>query len=229
MSKIMIIAGFGTGISMAVAERFGGEGFTLALVARSSERLAAGVQALAAKGIRAEAFVSDLSNPEAVKAVIGQVRAKLGPISVLHWNAYMGAAGDLLTAPIAEIRALFDVPVTSLIAAVQAALPDLAAQKNSAILVTNGGLGLIDPAVDAMAVGWNAMGLAVANAAKHKAVGLLSAKLHPQAVYVGEVIVLQPVKGTSWDNGTATLEASTIAGRFWDLYSARGPVSVNVG
>jgi NAD(P)-dependent dehydrogenase (short-subunit alcohol dehydrogenase family) len=229
MSKIMIIAGFGTGISMAVAERFGREGFTLALVARNAERLAAGAQALAAKGVRAEAFVSDLSNPEAVKAVIGEVRAKLGPISVLHWNAYMGAAGDLLTAPTAEIRALFDVPVTSLIAAVQAALPDLAAQKNSAILVTNGGLGLIDPAVDAMAVGWNTMGLAVANAAKHKAVGLLSAKLQPQAIYVGEVIVLQPVKGTSWDNGTATLEASTIAGRFWDLYSARGPVSVNVG
>jgi NADP-dependent 3-hydroxy acid dehydrogenase YdfG len=229
MSKIMVIAGFGTGISMAVAEKFGAEGFTLALVARNSERLAKGVQALAAKGVRAEAFATDLSNPDAVKAVIGQVRAKLGPITVLHWNAYMGAAGDLMTAPSGEIRALFDVPVTSLVMAVQAALPDLGAQKSSAVLVTNGGLGLSDPAADAMAVGWNAMGLAVANAAKHKAVGVLAAKLEPQAIYVGEVVVLQPVKGTSWDSGNATLDASTVAARFWDLYSARGPVSVNVG
>ena len=230
MAKTLVIAGFGTGISAAVAERFGREGFSLALVARQADRLAEGVKALAAKGIRAEAFPADLADPVAVKTVVGQIRAKLGPVTVLHWNAYAAAAGDLLTADAASLRALFDIPVTSLVIAVQGLLPDLVTAKGAAaVLVTNGGLGLLDPAVDAMAVTWNAMGLAVANAAKHKAVRLLAAKLAPQGVYVGEVVVLQSVKGTAWDNGSATLEASAIAARFWESYQARGPLTTNVG
>jgi hypothetical protein len=118
--------------------------------------------------------------------------------------------------------------VTSLIATVQAAASDLRATKG-AVLVTNGGLGLLDPAVDAIGVGWKAMGLSVANAAKHKLVRLLAEQLKPDGVYVGEVAVLQPVKGTLWDSGSATLEASTIAEKFWQIYSERRPLTVQVG
>jgi len=229
MTKTMLIAGFGPGISMAVAERFGREGFALGLVARNQERLASEAKALAGKGIRAEIFPGDVADPGAVPALIAGVRAKLGRVGVLHWNAYAGHAGDLLTADPASLRAVFDVPVVSLVTAVQSLLPDLTGQPQSAVLVTNGGLALPDPAVDAMAVGWNAMGLAVANAAKHRVVRLLNAKLAPQNVYVGEVMVMRPVKGTSWDDGTSTLEASTIANRFWESYQSRGPISVTVG
>ena len=229
MSKTMLVAGFGTGISMAVAERFGRAGFALGLIARNRERLASEAKALGDKGIRAEIFPGDLSDPASVGPLVAAARAKLGPITVLHWNAYSGQAGDLLTADVASLRALFDVPVVSLVAAVQALLPDLSSQAQSAVLVTNGGLGVADPAVDAMAVGWNTMGLALANAAKHKAVRLLNAKLSPLSIYVGEVMVMKTVKGTAWDDGTATLEAPAIAERFWESYQSRGPVSVMVG
>jgi len=43
MSKSTVIVGFGPGISTAVAGKFGAEGFSVALVARSPERLDAGV------------------------------------------------------------------------------------------------------------------------------------------------------------------------------------------
>jgi hypothetical protein len=55
-----------------------------------------------------------------------------------------------------------------LLAVVQAALPDLKASKEGAVLVTNGGLAFADPKIDAMAVQWGSMGLAMVNAAKHK-------------------------------------------------------------
>ena len=71
--------------------------------------------------------------------------------------------------------------------------------------------------------------LGVANAAKHKAVRLLATKLRPEGIYVGEVMVLQPVKGTAWDNGSATLEASTVGAKFWEIYLGRTEVSVQVG
>jgi NADP-dependent 3-hydroxy acid dehydrogenase YdfG len=49
MSKTIIIVGFGPGVSTAVAERFGAEGLSVALIARSQARLTAGVEALKAK------------------------------------------------------------------------------------------------------------------------------------------------------------------------------------
>jgi NAD(P)-dependent dehydrogenase (short-subunit alcohol dehydrogenase family) len=229
MSKTLLVAGFGPGISTAVAEKFGKEGFSVALVARSAERLQAGVKALQAKGIQAAAFPADLSTPAAIPQLIENVRRQLGPISVVHWNAYGGGAGDLLSADPAEVRALFEIPISSLLATLRAALPDLRQQQQeAALLVTNGGLGLFDDQVDALAVQWNAMGLAVANSAKHKLVRVLAQKLKPEGIYVGEVMVLSLVKGTPWDQGNATLEASSVANQFWELYRGRSQVSVSI-
>jgi NADP-dependent 3-hydroxy acid dehydrogenase YdfG len=229
MAKTIVLCGFGTGISTAIARKFGAQGFRVALVARNAERLASAVKSLASEGIEAAAFPADLADPSSIKKVIGDVQKQLGPITVLQWNAYASGSGDLLQADAEALQRIFQIPVSSLLLAVQAALPDLRQQQNAAVLVTNGGLGLIDPKVDAMAVAWGAMDLAVANAAKHKLVGVLSAKLAPEKIYVGEVVVLGTVKGTAWDNGSATLEAADIAKRFWDLYSERTVVSVNHG
>src|SRR5580698_9883138 len=102
MTKTIIVGGFGPGISTAVAERFGKEGFAVALVGRNAERLAAGLTALAAKSVRAQAFQADLAKPDDIRAMVAKVQAALGPISVLQWTAYTGGAGDLLTASPAE-------------------------------------------------------------------------------------------------------------------------------
>jgi NADP-dependent 3-hydroxy acid dehydrogenase YdfG len=229
MAKTLLVCGFGPGISSAVAEKFGREGFSIALAARNVERLEGGVKALEAKGVRAAAFPADLGNPEAVKGLIDSVQVKLGSITVLHWNAYAGGAGDLLSADTAAIRRVFDVPVLGLLSAVQAALGDLRKSKDSALLVTNGGLGFFDAQADAMAVQWGAMDIAVGNSAKHKLVALLAEKLKGDGIYVGEVVVLGLVKGTAFDDGNATIQASSIADKFWELYRARSQVSVNVG
>src|SRR6188768_1216096 len=139
MAKTIIVCGFGPGVSAAVAEKFGAQGYAVALVARNAERLAAGVKALEAKGIQAAAFTAELGSATAIKTLIPQVREKLGPIAVLHWNAYSGSAGDALSADAAALQAVFDVAITGLVTAVQESLGDLKAAKGG-ILVTNGGL-----------------------------------------------------------------------------------------
>lgn len=227
--KTIIVCGYGPGISNAIAERFGREGFSVALVARNEGRLADGVKALRDKGIEAAAFPADLGDAAAIRGVVEKVRSTFGPVTVLQWNAYGTGAGDLTTASAAELRGIFDVPVFGLLSAVQEVLPDLRKDKESALLVTNGGLGYFDPNVDAVAAQWGVMGLAVANAAKHKVVGLLSEKLKGEGIYVGEVVVLSTVKGTAFDQGNATIEAGTVADTFWTLYRERSVVSTNVG
>ncbi len=62
MSKTIVVVGFGPGISTGVAEKFGAEGFAVALVGRSKDRLDSGVAGLTAKGINAAAFVADAAS-----------------------------------------------------------------------------------------------------------------------------------------------------------------------
>jgi len=228
MPKTIVICGYGPGVSKAVAEKFGAERFQLALVARTADKLAAGVTALRAKGIKASAFTADLSDPMSVREVVKKVQAALGPISVVVWTAANGGAGDLAMADAAATRGVLDVAVTCLLAAVQEALPDLRQEKDAAILVTNGGLGRFDPRADALAVQRNSMGLSVANAAKHKLVGVLAVKLKPENIYVGEVMILGNVKGSASDDGRATVDSAAVAGKLWELYQARDAVTADI-
>jgi NADP-dependent 3-hydroxy acid dehydrogenase YdfG len=225
MSKTILVCGYGPGISNAVAERFGAEGFQVALAARNGDRLATGVKALEAKGIRAAGFATDLADPTAAQALPGKVREKLGPVTVVEWNPYSVGAGDLLAADPAEIRGALDIAITSLLAVVRGALPDLKQQKDAAVLIINGGFGYADPQVDAAGVQFNAMGLSVANAAKHKLAGLLAKKLQPDGIYVGEAMVMGTVKGTAYDTGQGTIAPSKVAGKLWDLYRARAAIT----
>ena len=228
MSKTIVIVGFGPGISTAMADKFGAEGFTVVLMARNRERLDAGVKALWAKGYTAGAFIADAADPASIRAALGHARSALGPITVIHWNAYGGhETGDLLAADPAAVGDVFGVGVVGLLAAVQDALPDLKAAGDGALLVTNGAFGLIDAQIDAMCVGMKTSGVGLANAAKDKLVGLLSAQLAGEGVYVGQVMVAGAVKGTAWapEGG---IEASKIADKFWALYQARSEIRAQV-
>lgn len=226
MKKVIIVCGHGPGISDAVARKFGKEGYAVALVARSAGRVETAAAALTEAGITAKAFPCDLGDADAVRRLVQDVRTSLGPISVVHWNAYTGGAGDLTTATQAELTTVFNVGVYGLIAAVQEALPDLREQRG-AVLVTGGGFAFYDAQTDKMIVQWNTMGLALTKAAQHKAVGLLHQKLAPEGVYVGEVVVLGLVKGTAFDSGHAQLEPADIAERFFALQHERTQISVN--
>jgi short-subunit dehydrogenase len=230
MSKTILVAGYGPGISDAVARKFGAEGFAVALVARSEARLATGARALEALGVRVATFPTDLGDANAARALAARVRATLGPVTVLHWNAYAGLAGDLLKAEVAELRAALDVGVIGLVAALQGAHADLKAETRPAVLVTGGGFSAYNAKIDAMAVGANAMGLSLVKAAQHKLVGLLAERLREDGIYVGEVTVLGTVKGSAFDRaGHGTVEASAVADAFWKLYTEREPLVTNVG
>jgi NAD(P)-dependent dehydrogenase (short-subunit alcohol dehydrogenase family) len=227
--KTIVVCGHGPGISDAVARKFGREGFDVALVARNAERVGRAAEALATQGISARGFGCDLGDLAAVAKTIAQVRAELGPITVLHWNAYTRVEGDLLDGDLAAVRHALDVSVIGLIAAARASLGDLREQKDSAaILVTGGGFGVDDPRVNGMAAQWGAMDLALQKGSQHKLTGLLHAKLAAEGIYVGEVVVQGMVKGTAFDRGNATLESSAIADRFFEIYRARKEISVVV-
>ncbi|MBV8681733.1 MAG: SDR family NAD(P)-dependent oxidoreductase [Caulobacteraceae bacterium] len=231
MPKTIVVVGYGPGVSTSVAEKFGAEGFSVALVARNPAKLAAGVEAMKAQGITAGAFPADAGDAASIRGAISKARAALGPIGVLHWNAISGAGlGDLLAVDPTRLRGLFDVALVGLVGAVQEALPDLKAAGDGAILVTNGAFGELNPMIDAFAISLGEVGVPLANAAKAKLVGLLSTRLKNDGVYVGEVTIAGVVKGTAPDNpALPTIEGAAIADAFWRLYKARDEIRARIG
>ena len=147
--------------------------------------------------------------------------------------AYSGEVSDLLAADASDVRGLFDVAVGGLLATVRAALPDLQKTKG-AVLVANGGFGNLDPMTDAYVVKMGAMGLALSDATKDKLVGILSERLKRDGVYVGEVIVVGPVKGTASEKSGVgkeigpTIEPARIASTFWRLLERRDEIRARV-
>lgn len=73
MAETIAVIGAGPGLGLAVARRFGREGFRVALVARSAQRLRAFAAELAAEGIEATAFPADITRSEGLADRIGQI------------------------------------------------------------------------------------------------------------------------------------------------------------
>jgi NADP-dependent 3-hydroxy acid dehydrogenase YdfG len=226
MPNTIVVCGYGPGISAAVARKFGAQGYQVALVGRTAARVEAGAASLREAGVQAKAFTCDLGDPAAVTQMLDAVREQLGPVHTLYWNAYGNGAGDLLTCDPTELRAVFDVAVVGLVAAVQRSLADLKANKG-AVLITGGGFAYYEDGPTKMANEYNLMGTALGKAAQHKATVSLHHKLADTGVFVGELVVLGLVKGTalSADYG---MDADLVADAAWKLAQERNEVFVRV-
>lgn len=230
MAPVIVVAGYGIGISAAVATSFAKKGFSVALLSRTQARLDAAAEVLKTEhGVEARGFAVDLSDFEAVKGTIAKIHNELGKVTVLLWNPYGGAKG-ILDGAEQDYVSEFKVTTSGLLAAVQAAHEDMKSQPGeSAVLVTGGGLGMEHEASVKMAVAWNAASLAIGKAAQRKAVDIIAETLAGDGIYVGEVTVMAAVKNTAFDaQGTATLTPEEIADKFQEIYAARSPRRVQL-
>jgi NADP-dependent 3-hydroxy acid dehydrogenase YdfG len=228
MQKVLVIVGFGPGTATAVAKKFGSEGFQIALVGRNEERLAAGVAMLQTHGITSFGFQADASRPPSVRDVLKKIRSQMGPITVLHWNAYGMEVPDILNADLTALHRDLDVSVFGLLAATDEVRADMRSNNESAILVSTGGLAAISPQSDEIATQLHMAGLALGSTVKHKLVGLLAQALKPEDIYVGEVTTFSTIRNTPGENSHDSVDPAVIAEQFWELYRSRDEVRATV-
>jgi NAD(P)-dependent dehydrogenase (short-subunit alcohol dehydrogenase family) len=226
--RVMVVCGYGPGISSAVARKFGNEGFELALIARSGDKLERAVAEFAQQGIVAHAFIGDLSDPKATRALLEQIGTTVGPVTVYFYNAIALIGANVLEASVEELQSCFSVGITSFLAGLQPCIKQMRGQDGAAVLITGGGFAMDTDSANDYAVELNVIGLATVKAAQHKLARTLSKQLQPEGIFVGEVMVMDNVAGTPFDDGTATLTADQIAEAFWQQYTGRGPVTVKV-
>ncbi|MBL7259911.1 SDR family NAD(P)-dependent oxidoreductase [Paractinoplanes lichenicola] len=193
MSKTIAILGTGTGLGTSVARRFGREGYRVALVARTRERLEALAAQLTAEGVEAAAFPADLSRPADVRAAL----AAIGHVDVLEYAPIttegFTAAAELT---VEKLRPYADTYLFGLVEAVQAVLPAMLERGDGAILVGQG--------VSAVHPRPYLSGLGPVMAAARNYVHSLHAELADRGVYAGVVHVAALIKRSA---GEASLPA----------------------
>ena len=85
--KVAIVTGGSKGIGRRIAEVFAEAGASVVIAARGEEHLQQVAKEIEAAGGRAVPIVTDVSDPEAVKALIEQTVGQLGTLDVLVNNA----------------------------------------------------------------------------------------------------------------------------------------------
>jgi 3-oxoacyl-[acyl-carrier protein] reductase len=84
---VALVTGASQGIGRACAKVLAASGATVALAARSEEKLKSVVEEIAAAGGKSAAFKLDVSSEDAIKATVKEIQSQLGKIDILVNNA----------------------------------------------------------------------------------------------------------------------------------------------
>jgi len=129
---ICMITGLGEGTGGYTAKKFAKEGYRIAMLARSSERLERFEKELeGSKG-----YVCDVSNIDKLKEVCAKVKNEMGAPEVLIHNAVKGNFETLLDGKPEWLEENFRINTTSLMYLAHALIPDMVKAKKGVIIVT---------------------------------------------------------------------------------------------
>ena len=132
--KVALVTGASSGIGRALAVALAREGATLALAARSAERLEA-TRALA--GADALTIPVDLAHPAEVERMVAATLDRFGRIDVLLANAGIYVPGDVKDGDPGAWEEMIAVNLSSVFRAVRAVLPGMIERRSGHIVVTS--------------------------------------------------------------------------------------------
>jgi short-subunit dehydrogenase len=204
---VCAIAGMGPGVGLAVARRFGAEGFGIAMLARRAERLAEFERELQAADIEAHGYAVDLGVEARVRGAFQRIEAELGRPSVLVYNASARSPGLPTSLSERTLLADFRINAVAPLWCVQEVLDGMMEAGRGTILLTGGGLALAPQA--------DAASLSIGKAAIRSLAFSLAQELEPAGIHVATVTICGFVQ-----QGTP-FAADLIACGFWRLHAQK--------
>jgi NAD(P)-dependent dehydrogenase (short-subunit alcohol dehydrogenase family) len=175
--RVCVVTGVGPGTGAALARRFAGSGYRVAMLARDAARL----EKLAAELPGAAPFAVDVGDLDALRGVLERVRGELGAPSVLLHNAVAGGFGSFESVTPEALERRFRVNVTSLLVLAQELAPAMVQAGQGAIVVTGNTSAWRGKAAFA--------GFAPTKAAQRILTESLARTLGPQGVHVAYVVI----------------------------------------
>ncbi len=204
MASVCAIVGVGPGIGLAVARRFGREGYRLALMARRKGVLEGQASTLRDAGLDALAFQANAAEPETLRQAFEVVRREMAAPAVLVYNAAVMREALPSTLDTDDLTRDFRINVAGALVAVQQVVADMRQAGRGTVLLTGGGLAL-DP--------WPQFAsLAIGKAGLRNLTVSLAKELEPDGIHVATVTITGIVKsGTRFD-------PDRIADEYWNLH-----------
>ena len=205
----MVVVAAGPGLGRSVALRFATEGYDVALVARSADRLQPLVDECEQLGVTGRAFSADVGDEQSLRAALREVRRVLGDPDVLVYNASEYVEGPPSSVPYDEFVHGLLVGVAGALVAAQELTPAMRAAGRGTILLT-GSEAALNPSV-------TAAGLGVAKAGLRNLAFSLAAELGPDGIHVTTVTIRGRLKpGTAFD-------PDLVATHYWRLHTQSRP------
>jgi NAD(P)-dependent dehydrogenase (short-subunit alcohol dehydrogenase family) len=205
MAPLAVVVGAGPGLGLAVAERFAREGFRLALVARSPDRLD-----LSALPASAETLLvaADVSDERALRDGFARIRTGAGDADVLVYNASSFVPAKPSELPYDAFLTGLRIGVGGALVAIQEVVPAMRAAGRGTILLTGSGVALKASAGSAA--------LAAQKAALRSLAYTAADELAPHGIHVATVTIRGVLAaGTYFD-------PVLVAEQYWRLHSEAG-------
>ncbi|MBC7183650.1 MAG: SDR family NAD(P)-dependent oxidoreductase [Marinobacter sp.] len=177
MNKVCAVMGVGQGNGEAFVRRFCSEDYQVAMLARSEDYL----KQIESAVDGAHAFPCDLMEPAQIASVLAAIESKLGPVSVLLYNAGGGTFKNVEEASLEDFEANWRINVQGLVAATKAALPQLRQHNIASIVVTSASAATRGRA--------NTAPFASAKAAQRSLAQSLARQLGPERIHVANVVI----------------------------------------
>ena len=127
-----MVIGVGAGTGAACARRFARAGYTVSMIARSSERLAG----FAAEIEHTAPYAVDIADIEGYRATLRRIVADLGAPTVVIYNATLASFVSLYEVDPAKFERNFRVNTTGLLIAAQELTPAMVEAGEGALVVT---------------------------------------------------------------------------------------------
>jgi NAD(P)-dependent dehydrogenase (short-subunit alcohol dehydrogenase family) len=177
MSKpVCVVIGIGPKNGRAFATRFAEEGYAVALLSRSTD-----YSSRLAEELGGKAYACDVTDPAAIERAFAGVRADLGDVDVLLYNAGSGQFGPFDEVPDEEFERGWRINVRGLLQSVRQVVGPMRDKGEGAIIVTGATASLRGKPFTAA--------FAQAKAAQRSLAQSFARQLGPEGIHVALVIV----------------------------------------
>jgi short-subunit dehydrogenase len=132
--RTAIVTGASTGIGRETARLFARAGANVVLAARNAERLARVAQELQAYRGRSLAVPTDVTDSQAVEAMVKRAAEEFGSVDILLNNAGLGLYARLADGSMENVRYLFEVNVFGALNCIRAVVPYMKQQRRGQII-----------------------------------------------------------------------------------------------
>lgn len=205
MSKpVCAVIGIGPKNGRAFATRFAEEGYAVALLSRSTDYSSG----LAAE-LGGKAYACDVTDPAAIKQAFAQIRADLGDVDVLLYNAGSGQFGTFDDVPDEAFEKGWQINVRGLLQSSREVLGPMREKGSGAIIITGATASLRGKPVTAA--------FAQAKAAQRSLAQSFARQLGPEGIHVALVIVDGGIGSDEQSRDEGMLRPSDIAATVYHL------------